>query len=388
MSEQTGADYGSLEFTTRRFQLLALADWALPAVPSGATLTVNTCFKVTVEPDRLCVAAAGQYMSVFAETPAVSVQAGGEIFVPAKKLRAMLSEAPDGDVTVTVKGNQATVTAGKASWHLKLPNPDGYTGLPDLSEATFFPASREKLLSALSVVRHAVGKNAGRPAFTQVSIAEHDGTMYATAVDSSQVSRAPVPGFPLWLSVPAAALDDLVKLLAKNPADSIEVAEAGSYVVFRAAPVTLAALKVTAPFPDVYAQYLRPAEANDLRLRVDKDDLTKALRRMRITADTSNSAVALIADSGGKSPTLTVASRDKEGNSAEETIPADWDGDHQLLVVNAAFLSDMLAAHPSATCEFHIGRERGQARPPLLLEDTEARVTGICPQMPPKLVGY
>jgi hypothetical protein len=112
------------------------------------------------------------------------------------------------------------------------------------------------------------------------------------------------------------------------------------------------------------------------------------LRRVRINADATTSAVALIADSTGPKPELLVTARDKGGNSAEGAIAAEWDGGHHLVVVNAVFLEALLAAHPSATCVFRTGKNRGEFRPPLLLEDTEAGVTGTIQPMVPSRVGY
>ena len=386
-----------VQFTVRRFQLAQLADWAMGAIPGGTTMRpVHGCFQVSAAPDLLQVAAVNQYISIAAQTPAVTAQSAGTVFLPARKLKAILAEAPERDVTVTVKGGAAAITAGSAAWQLRLPSSDGYTGLPDLSEARFAPVSREKLLAGLSAVRHAVGRDSGRPSFTQVSIREctlGEGTsrerteMCASAADSSQFARAPVPGFPVPAAVPASALDELIKLL-KAPDDTAYVADSGRHVVFRAGAVTLAALKPAAPFPDTDALFLRPAQANDLALTVDKAALVTALRRVRINSDASTSAVALIADDSGPRPELTVTSRDAGGNSAEEVIPAHWAGGRQVLVVSAEFLSAMLAAHPGAECRFLTGKARGRVTSPLLLEDADAGVTGICLGMPPKLLGY
>lgn len=389
MTQAEGADYGSLQFTVRRAMLAQLAEWAVTAVPSSATLPVNGCFQVTVSPENLRVGATDQAKAVFAEIPAVLSQSSGQVYLPAKKLRSILSEASDGDVTVSVKGGTAMVTAGSASWQLRLPNPDGYTGMPDLSAAEFGTVGRENLRWALDTVRHAVGKDAGRPAFTQVRIAESDGQMLACAADSSQFASAPVSGFPRGMLIPGGVLDDLLKLLAKIPVDDVEVAESGPYAVFRVGTVTLAALRMGAPFPNVDQLFLGPVKGNDLKLGVDKEELTAALRRVRVNVDASTSAVALIADtaSNGRGQ-LTVTGRDKGGNSAEEVIPASWSGGQHLMVVNAVFLSAMLAAHPAATCEFLVGKDRGRVRAPLLLKDEDRLVTGTCPQMPPNLVGY
>lgn len=393
MSESPGVGYGTLSFTVKRVWLAQLVEWALAAVPSGApTLPVNGCLKVTVSPERLRVAAAGQQTAVFAEMLAVKSKSEGSVFLPPRKLREMLATAPDGDVTISVKGLSARVTAGPASWSLRLPGPEGHIGLPDLSAAEFAETGREPLLSALQAVRHAAGRDSGRPQFNQVRIEESGGLMYATATDSSQFSRAPVPGFPFPVSVPLAALDDLLKLLSKNQDDTVAVAESGSHVVFRVGPVTLAAARGGKAFPDVEEMFLRPVAGHDRVLRADRADVTQALRRVRINSDSATSAIALIIGAAGGGAALTVMSKDKNGNSAEEAVPVsgrsgDWAGE-RLVVVNAGFLDAMLAVYPSPACEFRLGPDRGVVRSPLLLVDDAAKVTGICPQMPPRLVGY
>jgi DNA polymerase III sliding clamp (beta) subunit (PCNA family) len=389
MSEKSGAGYGPLEFTVRRSVLAQMAEWAVAAVPAGpVTQAVNSCFQVTVSPERLALAAADQRLAVFTEVQAVIAQSAGQVYLPARKLKAILAEARDGDVTVSAKGSQALVTAGSAAWHLRLFPPDGYTGLPDLSDAQFAPVSREVLRTALETVRHAVSKDGGRPSFTQVRIAASDEGMFACAAGSNQFSRAPVPGFPCDMLIPGPALDDLVRLLAKSQEDKVEVAAAGPYAVFRAGPVTMAALRTAKDFPDTDKLFLQLVRGNDMTLRVDRDELTAAIRRVRINADTTTSAVALIADSDdGKRGRLTVTSRDKDANSAEEVIPAEWEHGLTVLAVNAVFLSAALAVHPSPVCEFKVGKDRGKVRAPLLLEDSVKQVSGICYQMPASLAG-
>jgi DNA polymerase-3 subunit beta len=395
-----GADYGNWAFTTRRGWLAQLAEWAVQAVPGSPTLPVNGCFKVTVTPELLTLAGTDQQLTVIASTPTVESKTGGEALIPARKLREMLAAAPEGDVTVAVKGAAAKVTAGSASWSLRLWPAKSYIGLPDLSGAEFAAVDRKGLLSALQTVKHAVGRDLGRPEFTQVRIGMSGGVMCAMASDSGQFARAAVPGFPFPVSVPLTALDDLLKILAKSPeGETVEAGETEACVVFRIGRVTLAAARSTREFPDVDSQFLQPVAGHSRRLTVDKADLAGALRRARINANPRSSAVALRAAVADGRATLAVTARDPDGNSSEEVIPAaDWSAkvgddwqpgaDEQQAVVNAGFLEAMLAAHPSPVCDFRLAPDSGQRRFPLLLEDIEAGVMGTCPQQVPGRLGY
>jgi DNA polymerase III sliding clamp (beta) subunit (PCNA family) len=378
-----------LEFSAKRFQLEALTGWAAGVVPAGATLPVNRAFRLTVSPELLRVTATDRLRTVVAETPSVVAQAPGTVFLPARKLTAILAAAPDGDVTVSVKADIATVRAGSASWQLKLPPAEeGAIELPDLSAAEFQPVGREKLLTALNTVKYAVGRGDGRPAFAKVQIAEHGGAMYATAVGSSLLARARVDGFPFPVQVPGIILPDLVKLLTTSADKTVGVADAGTCVAFRTGPVTMAAQYTGQDFPDVDGMFFRKVSGNELTLDADRSQLTRALKGVRINADTTTSAVGLIADCVDGKGQLTVLARDTGGNSAEQVIEAAWTGKRQLLVVSGTFLEHMLASHPGAMATFRVAADHGSQRAPLLLEDTTAGVAGICTQMPAGQVGY
>jgi DNA polymerase III sliding clamp (beta) subunit (PCNA family) len=378
-----------VRFTVARFILHQLATAALVAVPARPALPVIGSFRIDVSPGRLRLAATDGELTVFAETPAVDTDSTGTIYILARKLQAILAEAPEGQVTIAVSGGFASVSvvsSGKgagATWSLKLPGTTNAPELLDPAELSFKAARREDFLSALKTVRHAVSADSGRPQYTQVHIAEHDGSMYATASDSNQLSRVPVKGFPLAMDIPLAVLDDLTKLLAGSPVEDAEVASSRDHLVFRAGTVTLAVLRLSTAFPDMDRLMLEPARANEAELGVSKTELQAALRRVRINADGKTSAIALIVERGDESghAQLTVLATDADGNSATEEVGAAWEGGSRTLVVNSKFLEGMLAAHPAGDCAFRLGPDRGKTKTMVLLEDTGAGVSGVLLQL-------
>jgi DNA polymerase III sliding clamp (beta) subunit (PCNA family) len=377
----TGVDYGDAEFTVRRFQLAQLADWAMAAVPSGRTaLPVHGCFKVTVTAEQLVVAATDQQLTVFADTPSVRVPGGqGEttVFLPAKKLKAILTEAPEGDITVRVQKNFATVSAQGAKWSLKLSAGDQYAELPDLDQAEWAETDREKFLAALRTVRHAAGRDLGRPAYAQVAIEKSGDGVHVTASDSSQFARAPLPDFPFTACIPSVALDHLPKLMGGSPVNMLKVADLGGVLAFSAGPVTLAVGKITVKWPDMDKLMLLPARQNDRPLSVDKAELVAAIRRVRINANADTSAIVLVLADGS----VTVTSQDENDNRASETVRATWASGSQRVVVNWQFLDAALNVYPSAQCTFRAGKDQGKKRAPLLLEDAGAGISVVIPQM-------
>jgi DNA polymerase III subunit beta len=386
------AQYEPFSFTVKRLILAALVDKAISVVPNRDVMPVLRHFLVQLAPGRLQLAATDLELSVLAATPAVTTDATQTLVLPARKLLAILREVPDGDVIIDVAGEFATVRAGTASWSLLLADAGEYPQLPDPAEVEMHPVNREAFAGALRTVRHAVGRDAGRPALMQVDIdAAGDGPAKVTACDSVRFARTALPGFPLAMQIPSGALDGLVKMLEGSELDEVQTGETDRHLVFRISGTVFLASKMLAKFPDVEKLLLRPALENRNLLTADRDELAAAVRRARINADPETSAIGLQlrhAGEGVPHGTVTVIARDKYGNRAEETVSAGWEHPERLVVVNHQFLTDMLAAHPSAECRFLLGPESGKKRSVLMLRDDESGTTGIIYQMLASLVGY
>lgn len=378
------ADYKPFTFTAKRITLAALADKAIPVVPAREVVPVLKYFQVQVAPGRLQFAATDLELSVLASTPAVTTDATETLVLPARKLLTILREAPDGDVTVEVAGDRATVRAGTASWSLVLEDASSYPPLPDPAEVQLNPVNRAAFAAALKSVRHAVGRDSGRPPLMQVDIAAADGTATVTACDGVRFARTRLAGFPLSMQLPSGGLDDLVKMLDGADLDEIHVGETGPALVFRVGGTVFLATRTQAKFPDVEKLLLKPAEGNKLLLTVDKAELIAVIRRVRINADESTSAIGLRLANNQ----LTVIARDTHGNRAEETIAAGWGHGDRLVVANHQFLSDMVAVHPSPELRFWLGPEAGKKHPVLMLKDDGAGTIGVIYQMTASLVGY
>jgi len=373
-------DYGKFSFTVKRYVLADLCERALVAVSSRETLPVLGCFQVQVGHAGLRVAGTDMERTVFARTEAVVTDADdAQVYVNARKLVAILHAAPEGEVSVKVRKNKAEITLSNGyTAELKLPDSSPYPQLPDPETLEYAGFGREKLLGALRAIRHAICRDASRSNLTQVVLAET-----VTSSDGSRMARIDLPGFPLAATVPSGATEDLVRLLAASPdVKDIEVAQTTGMVVFRVGHVTLAASKRPNPFPNVEDQLLKPAAGNADLLTIDRSQLQSAIRRVRINADTETAAIALDISSGE----VAVVSRDKNGNSARETVPAKWDAGKRLVVLNHVFLAEAVDAYPGPACEFRLGEDIGKKRSMVLLEGEG--LVQVLSQMPPALVGY
>lgn len=379
----SNVDYGTAEFRVRRGVVAQLAAQAAAAVPTRESLAVHGCFRVTVRPGWLELAGTDSMQTVLAATQAVETGSAVVLFLPAQRFKQIIDAAPDGDVTVSVSGNMATVSAGGPSWDVKMPPPRSYPELIDPGAVTFSPARREPLLAGLKLVRRAVDRDVSRANYAQALIAKDGDRMWITGYDGTQFCRGPVDGFPFETRVPAAMLADLIKLLERSQSEDVEVGEAGNALAVRTGLTVLACQGMAAEFPDVQRLVLDPTGGYTDELEVDRAELLRAIKRVAINAHPRTSALGLVAEAG----TVTVMTRDDADNTAEEQVQAIWPGERRVIVVSHVFLAGLAGAHSADKCAFRIGENRGRRLSMLRLEDPETGVISVIPQLPASQVG-
>lgn len=382
--EEPPASEGTrLHIEAKRFVLQALFEKASSVVPVKDILPVLKNFQVVAESDegidRLRVVATNLELMVLASTEMVNVVTPGTVVFPAKKLLEILRQAEDDemyiDVAATSEGLIADIAVGRTSWKLRLQSGDDYPPLPEVGELEFHEVDRVNFLGALHSVRYAVATDTARANLMMIDIT--DGKM--TGCDGVRFQQALLgEDFPLSLQIPIMAVEDLVKMLRSTDLPKLGIGEADHFLVFRVGTDVFIANKLTAEFPDVEKQLLRPALENKDKLVVDRQELLDAVLRVRINADPESSAIRWELSENK----LALSSRDKYGNASAEELDVAWSGPDSQVVLNHKFLTDMLTMYDGKACEFWLPPNGAKTRQkPVMLKDPETGTTGIVQQM-------
>lgn len=367
----------TVQFQIRKYVLALMLEKAGTVMPNREVMQVLKNFLFEVQPDRLRIVATNLELWMLATTELVAVTTPGTAVLPHKKLVEIVREADDGDLNIRIADSTAYITAGRTSWSVKLQTGHDYPHLPQITETMFTAVGREQFLNALLAVRYAACKDSGsRSALMMIDI--RAGKM--TACDGSRFQQAQAEQVPFDFRLPIGAVDHLVRLLKLSALENINVGESLNHLMFQFGSDVFIIGKLVAAFPDLEQTWLRPALTNTQRLVVDKQALLTAARRVRINADTNTSAIALVlaAANGGS---LTVSARDTVGNQASETVEAGWNGPDRTIVVNHAYLVEMLKGFPGQSCTFRLGEDTKTRKSPVLLRDDESGTTGVLQQM-------
>jgi DNA polymerase-3 subunit beta len=151
----------------------------------------------------------------------------------------------------------------------------------------------------------------------------------------------PLPEGTEQILVPARALTELQRLLPTGPKDDTG-ADVGFSVsdldaTFSVGGVRLTTRLLDGRFPD-YRQLMPPGYPN--QLRVGKEALLDALRRVRLLVRDNTTPVRLSMRSG--SVELTVVSQ--EVGHASEDVDADYEGEELTVAFNPTYLIDGVEA--------------------------------------------
>jgi DNA polymerase III subunit beta len=313
----------------------------------GSTTPALNGVRIDVGANRLTLVGTDLDLTVRVEVEAVGLD-DGSVVAPARLVADIVRSLEPGAVTFEGGDEELEISAARSRFVVRTypvedfpvlaePRPDQVTvAAPILSEAL------------RQVVRAASGDDA-RPLLTGVLFAaEGDGTRLV-ATDSYRLALRDLPGTgPLaggadQILVPARALTELQRLLpAASAKDGEEHGVVGVSVsdldaTFAVNGVRLTTRLLDGRFPD-YRQLIPPGYPN--MLRVSRDALLDALRRVRLLVRDNTTPVRLSLRSG--SVELTVVSQ--EVGHASEDVDAEYEGEELTVAFNPSYLIDGVEA--------------------------------------------
>lgn len=354
--------------------LLRLFDRATSVTPAKAVVPGTEWVQLEAEtgsgslPATRISATDGE-MALTVESDELEVGREGAVLLPGKKILEILKAAPQATVTLTVLGNQATLTSGRARWTIATPSGSALPPAPDVRDIELHTVDRIELVRALSIVRLAVANNV-RQALQQALV--RGGAV--TGADSGRVHRVKVPSLPISIdtTLPARYLDELVRALRDSKDDQVHFGAGDLHNVANIGRDTLISQRFMLGYPDVEAILLTPAFENVEHFQVTPLELIEVVKRIRINADPDQQAIYLdIAPGSGKGEhNLIVWARDRYGNTAKEVLHTTWTGGNKprSFCVGARHLIELLAATREPSVDIKVGPDLKSKRYPLLVE--------------------
>ena len=307
--------------------------------------------RIDVAGNRLVIVGTDLDLTVRIESEAIGLD-DGSVVTPARLAADIVRSLEPGAVTFEGGEDEVEISAARSRFVVRTFAVDDFPVLPDpRPDQVTLPAAG--LAEALRQVVRAASNDDARPLLTGVLVAAEGTGTRLVATDSYRLAlrdltgTGPLPEGTDQILVPARALTELQRLLpaAKEAAGKDKddgVPDVGFSVsdldaTFTVGDVRLMTRLLDGKFPD-YRQLIPPGYPN--QLRVGKESLLDALRRVRLLVRDNTTPVRLSMRPGGVE--LTVVSQ--EVGHASEDVDADYEGEELTVAFNPSYLIDGVEA--------------------------------------------
>jgi DNA polymerase III sliding clamp (beta) subunit (PCNA family) len=302
----------------------------------------------------------------------------GSVLLP-RKVADVVKLAPEGTVSLTVIGNSCVVRSGRAQWTIATPVGEALPPRPDTSGVVLHPLARAAFIRALRVVRLAISTGGSRAALQQALVREGK----LTASDSGRLHQVVVDDLPanLEMTIPVRMIDEMIRAGLASKEEILFLGADDFRIVCQIGKDDIVASRMMTGYPNVESLVLQPAFTNDSMLTVMSAELVAAVKRARVNADPTTSAVTLDLTpiSGGWA--LVVTTIDRDGNSSREPLTVGWHGKAKggSWTVQHKSLLELVAGASQSSVTFRVAVGTKTKKYPLLVET--GTFTGVLQQV-------
>lgn len=329
-----------MKFSADREAILSPLQAVIGVVERRQTMPILANVLVTGRDDQLSLTATDLEVELVARTK-VSLQQGGEITLPGRKLLDIIRALPEKAlVTVSIEGERATVRSGKSRFTLTtLPAADFPTVediraqqtfrveqpiLRRLLDKTHFSMAQQDVRYYLNGMLLEIAGNALRTVATDGHrLAYCETTLETPAATAQQVI------------VPRKGVLELQRLLGGEGA--VEIAVGTNHVRAQIGDIRFTSKLIDGRFPE-YGRVI-PNEPPK-QIRADRDILRAALQRAAILSNEKYRGIRLAL----KPNVLMLQSHNPEQEEAEEELEVAYSGEEVEIGFNVNYLLDALAA--------------------------------------------
>lgn len=304
---------------------------------------------------------------------AADVQVGGKLTLPAKLLNDIVSRLPDGEITLEAGEEEnpadathvVTLTCSSGRYQVRGMGAEEFPELPVVEDGSAIQLSVESVIEGLRSSLFAASGDETKQVLTGVHLTiQPDGLEFAATdghrlavvqtvnSEEREESSKPAKGkgktgakdlpaqesaAQLDVTIPAKALQELMKMLERQTGDSVAVKFDQSQLVVEWTDQRLTSRLLEGQYPN-YQQLVPRQFAR--QMTCDRRLFLSALERIAVLADQKNNIVKLTMDSVNQQLSLSVDAQDV--GSGKETIPAQITGDDLDIAFNVKYLMDGL----------------------------------------------
>jgi DNA polymerase-3 subunit beta len=334
------------------------------AVPSRPTHPILGNVLLTAEKETQLVRLTAFDLSLGIQTSfTATVEAEGEITIPAKLLNDIVSRLPEGEITLedklgeTPEGDSVLVTLTSASgcYQMRGMGAEEFPELPQVNEGLAVQLSVEALTQGLGGSLFATSSDETKQVLTGVHLTMQQNSLEFAATDGHRLAvvqttnqnaeeeeEAEVANDAeiLEFTLPARALRELERMVGmRQSSETVLLHFEQGQIVFQGGEHRLTSRTLEGQYP-AYRQLI-PRQFQR-QITIDRRQLLSAVERIAVLADQKNNIVKFSIDSVNEQLSLSVEAQDV--GSGRESMPAQVSGESLDIAFNVKYLIDGLKA--------------------------------------------
>jgi DNA polymerase-3 subunit beta len=335
-------------------------------VQAKTTIPILSNYLFEASGDRLSLTATDLDLSLRTSCKVKIVQEGS-CTVPARKLFEYVKLLRDADITIKLLENYwISIRCGRSHTKMAGLARSTFPGLPAFPTSSMVKIPVSVLRTLIEKTGFAVANEESRYTLNGALMVLKPESITMVATDGHRLSHIECGGTKfegvfgeMKTLVSKKAMDELERLLVSPDTEEVEFAKDDSNLYFRLGTRLLTARQLSGQFPNYEA--VLPKE-NSKVVAVRGDELAAAIARVAQFADERSRAVRLRLESGELKLSATLQDT---GESSEDSIETDYDGDVLAIGFNAQYLLDFLKAvgGGEVKLEFKDAQSAGQMRP-------------------------
>lgn len=336
---------------------LSLVSRAVASRPSHPILA-NVLLKADSASQRVILSAFDLSLGIQTSFPA-QIETGGVLTLPAKLLSDIVSRLADGNITIESDADTnhvTTITSASGRYQVRGMGADEFPELPKIEEGEQTQLAADRLVDGLRGSLFAASADETKQVLTGVHVSKQsDGLEFAAtdghrlAVVTTLEEETAPEETQFDVTVPAKALQELMKMLDRQNGNAINVQFDQGQVVFEWTDQRLTSRLLEGQYPN-YRQ-LVPRQFTH-QMTIDRRAFLSALERISVLADQKNNIVKVQLDPINGQLTLSVDAQDV--GSGREAIPAQISGEGMDIAFNVRYLLDGLKAINSTEVQMQL----------------------------------
>ena len=350
-----------MELTVAKADLQKELQLCQGVVEKRSTIPILSNVLLKAADGRLQIAATDLDVTILSSC-AANVTTPGGVTIEAKRLFDIVRSLPDEDVHVTMQeNNQMLIESGTAKFRLLGLPAEDYPTLPTVDVKESYTIALDELKTMVAKVKFAITHEETRFQLNGALLKIQPTKMEMVATDGHRMALINFPqgngsgqkkGTELTILVPRKALEEILRLEAGEDG-TVHFGVSENHLFFEAADRRLLARMIDVNFPN-YMEVI--SRDNDRHVMVDRERLLATIRRISLIANERTRAVRFDFAPGK----LTVSSANPELGDARETVPIDYAGNPFFVGLNAAYVTDFLAAIDTPSVSLDLKDENSQ----------------------------